>query len=317
MTLNVRYSSILQATLFSVSFLGLSVPQANAAEPVNQVTAGPNLTNDVLVTWRNLELTRQDFEIEMEKLAPEYRDDFRKNIARITKRLEDMLVGRTLASEAAALKLDADPVIQRRLQAVREDVLSGAMVNHLRQTTIVPDMTDAALDYYKLNKEKFFVKERVRVSHILIGTAKRSESEAVDLVKEVRQKLLAGEDVKRLAIHYSEDPSVKQNGGDLGEVNRGKMVTEFENAAFSLTKPGDISDIVKTKFGYHVIFLHEREDGRQKPFSEVKEAIVKTLSSKYRTDAVQSYITNIRQDKTIKLNTQAIDSLQTGAVDPK
>ena len=98
----------------------------------------------------------------------------------------------------------------------------------------------------------------IRASHILVSyagvertTATRTKEEAEELIKEIKGKLDAGEDFEDLAATYSDCPSA-ENKGDLGFFRKGQMVKPFENAAFAL-EPGQVSDIVETKFGYHII----------------------------------------------------------------
>jgi parvulin-like peptidyl-prolyl isomerase len=119
--------------------------------------------------------------------------------------------------------------------------------------------------YYEANKDSFKVDE-VTASHILV----KDEATA----KEVQAKLKAGEKFEDLAKTYSIDGSAA-NGGSLGTFGRGAMVKEFEDAAFAL-KPGEISDIVKTKFGYHIIKVTDKNQGT-KTYEEAKDSIISNL----------------------------------------
>lgn len=119
--------------------------------------------------------------------------------------------------------------------------------------------------YYETNKDSFKVDE-VTASHILVA----DEATA----KEIQKKLAAGEKFEDLAKEYGTD-GTKDNGGSLGTFGRGQMVKEFEDAVFAM-KPGEISDIVKTEFGYHIIKLTDKNQGTR-TYEEAKESIISNL----------------------------------------
>ena len=135
-------------------------------------------------------------------------------------------------------------------------------------------------DYYRNNRSEFQVREQVQASHILFKTTGKS-AEAVQKIRQKAEKVLeearAGKDFAQLARRYSEDGSAS-NGGDLGFFGRGRMVPEFERAAFGLAK-GEISDLVTTQFGFHIIKVLEKQAARTQAFEEVEGLIRSSLSS--------------------------------------
>ena len=154
--------------------------------------------------------------------------------------------------------------------------------------------------YYEDNKDDFYT-DTVTASHILIKTQDDEGNELSDTKKkeakkkaeEVLAKVKAGEDFAELAKEYSEDSSAS-SGGDLGTFGRGKMVTEFEDAAFAMNA-GEISDIVQTEYGYHIIKVTDRVN-KQESYEDVKDKIKSTLvSEKYA-----EYIEKLREDSDIE-----------------
>ncbi|MCD6706006.1 MAG: peptidyl-prolyl cis-trans isomerase [Thiobacillus sp.] len=170
-------------------------------------------------------------------------------------------------------------------------------------------MNQAAKEKYLAEQARFQVPEQVRAMHVLIDTKARGDDEARKRAEEVRAKALAGADFGALAQEYSDDPGSKGSQGDLGFFGKGRMLPQFEEAAFALTKAGEISPLVKTRFGYHIIRLVERKPARLKPFEEVRNALVRQLQDSYMNDRVAEHLSAIRNDKSIKLNTEAIDAL--------
>lgn len=113
-------------------------------------------------------------------------------------------------------------------------------------------------DCQQENKVFFLPQEQIRAAHILISTENRAEEEALQLITEIKQNLTA-EDFAEYAQKYSDDPGSKENGGDLGWFPKGVMVPAFEQAAFSLKK-GEISEPIKTQFGYHIILVMDQKN---------------------------------------------------------
>jgi peptidyl-prolyl cis-trans isomerase D len=125
---------------------------------------------------------------------------------------------------------------------------------------------------YEEDQEQYSTPEQVRASHILFKTEGKDEAEVRKQAEAVLKRAKAGEDFAKLANQYTEEEVGKTRGGDLDFFGRGQMAKEFEDAAFAL-KPGEISDIVKTQFGLHIIKVTDRRDAATKPLEEVKGQI--------------------------------------------
>jgi peptidyl-prolyl cis-trans isomerase D len=132
--------------------------------------------------------------------------------------------------------------------------------------------------YYNDNIQQYSTPERVRASHILLNTGGKDEAVVRKQAEELLAKVKAGADFAALAKQYSEDPASKDKGGDLDFFPRGQMVAEFEQSAFSL-QPGQISDLVKTSYGFHIIKVVAREEGTTQPLETVRPQIQETLAS--------------------------------------
>jgi len=135
--------------------------------------------------------------------------------------------------------------------------------------TVTDEETKA---YFDEHPEEFKVPERVNASHVLIKIAPdasdAAKAEALNEIKDIKSKLDNGEDFAELAKEYSDCPS-SAKGGDLGFFARGQMVKPFEDAAFVL-EPGEISDVVETRFGYHIIKLQEKETATTLTYEDIK-----------------------------------------------
>ncbi len=167
------------------------------------------------------------------------------------------------------------------------------------------DVNDAdTLEFYEQNKERYETPEQVRASHILI---RPERGEGIDLnaakaaalakAEELLGQIKAGADFAQLATENSDCPS-SANGGDLGFGQRRTWVSAFSDAAFAL-QPGQVSDVVETPYGYHIIKVTERKEAGLMPFDEVKSEIIKMLQSRSEAELGAKYITSLRDSAEI------------------
>ncbi|GAA6150593.1 hypothetical protein NBRC116587_00120 [Pseudoteredinibacter isoporae] len=172
-----------------------------------------------------------------------------------------------------------------------------------------PDWEARAKETYLAENERFATPELIQAAHILIKPVERSHEEALVFAKELRSRAIAGENFTELAVENSEDKSVGRNQGNLGEFGRGRMVKEFEQAAFALEKVGDISDVVKSQFGYHVIKLLDKKPASKQPFDEVKGGIIAELQAVQEKAFIERLVTNMRTEAASSIDKEQMDKL--------
>jgi peptidyl-prolyl cis-trans isomerase D len=163
------------------------------------------------------------------------------------------------------------------------------VVDAARVTQRINLSDDQLRRFYDQNKDQYRIPERVHVRHILLKTTDKPpaqvtalETKAGDLLKQIK----AGANFADLAQKNSEDPGSAVKGGDLGWIVRDQTVKAFENAAFSL-KPGELSGVIKTEYGFHIIQVLERQDARVRPFEEVKDQISQERKKQMAYDTMQ------------------------------
>ena len=156
--------------------------------------------------------------------------------------------------------------------------------------------------YYEEHKADYY-KDEVKASHILISTvddngkelSEAKKKEAKKKAEEVLKKAKSGEEFSELAKEYSDDPGSAANGGDLGYFTKGQMVQPFEEAAFSL-KSGEISGLVESEYGYHIIKVYDKID-KQLTFDEVKDEINKTLTEDKYMESIEAITKKAKVEK--------------------
>jgi peptidyl-prolyl cis-trans isomerase C len=234
-------------------------------------------------------------QVDKEKLAPTDAD--------VTAEIEQMK--KQYPDEAA---------FQQRLQGLglteqdlRDEIHFNLAMRRLadkHQDIIPPPSVEEAQKFYDENKERFIEPESVRASHILIRANPTDPDTAKSAARGRADAALAevkgGRDFGAVATEKSEDPGSAPNGGDVGFFPRGRMVGPFEEAAFSLGV-GDVSPVIETQFGYHIIKVTDKKAGREVPFPEVQEQVVHMLTQTKSERVVRALIAEARKTAKIEL----------------
>ena len=193
------------------------------------------------------------------------------------------------------------------LEAVRNDARSEMSVEKLVEGEIAAKVAvkpEAVTDFYQKNQDKFQQGPRVRASHILItvpqnadaATKQQAKTKAEGILKDLK----GGKDFAAAAKENSQDPGSAVNGGDLGFFEQGQMVPPFEQAAFAL-KPGEMSELVESQFGYHIIKVAEKQGQRVVPLDEAKGQIEQYLGQQNRQAETQAFVNALKAKAKIEI----------------
>lgn len=207
---------------------------------------------------------------------------------------------KVLAKEAERRAVDQNPTVKQQLAFDRENVLAGALYQDLVKNVKVDDQ--AVQKYYNDNKADF---ETVKGRHILVrfkgsavplrpGEKELTEEEALAKAQDLRKQLVGGADFATLAKAQSDDTGSGANGGDLGTFKHGQMVPAFETAAFALPV-GQVSEPIKTQFGYHLIKIDSKES---KNLADAKAEI----TAKLAPDVAKQEADDLRKKTPVVLN---------------
>ncbi|MCU1260893.1 MAG: PpiC-type peptidyl-prolyl cis-trans isomerase [Bryobacterales bacterium] len=233
--------------------------------------------NQVILTVGDEKITVKEYDTLVGALPPQYQTAARG--AQKRQFAERLVQLKVLSKEAEKRNLDQQPTVKQQLAFDRQNVLAGALYTEMVKSAKVDD--ESARKYYNDHKADF---EQAKGRHILIrfkgsqvplraGEKELTDEEALAKAQDLRKKLLAGGDFATLAKAESDDAGSGTNGGDLGTFKHGQMVPAFEQAAFALPA-GQVSEPVKTQFGYHLIKVDEKQ---AKSFEEAKPEITEKL----------------------------------------
>jgi peptidyl-prolyl cis-trans isomerase C len=200
-----------------------------------------------------------------------------------------------LYQEAKQKGLDQNKEIVTKVEDFKRAMVIDALLEEVLKGKI--EVSDSEVQkYYKENESRFTEPQEIKIRHIVVNSE--------PILKEVLTKLTRGESFEKLAFTYNIDKS-RENGGDLGYIRRGQLTpsfAQFEEAAFSLRKKGEISEVVRTPFGYHLIQLLERRGTALRPFNQVKENIHFFLQAKKKQDAYLEYVKEAKSRAKIIVN---------------
>lgn len=192
---------------------------------------------------------------------------------------------------------------------LKEQIRRSLAIKMWQEQEFVDKITvgdEEAEEFYRREPSYFMRPERIMVSHILInwpdeGDRQTVKEEARRKMAGIRKQALEGADFNQLALESSADPTVRDNKGNLGWITKGLTVEQFETAAFALETPGQISEIVETPFGFHVIKLEEKQPAGPEPFEEVKDWIKSRLTEEKIEQAVQERIAVLNSQAEVKI----------------
>jgi len=266
----------------------------------------------VLIRRGDITVTRADFTRMLESSTPPAgRAAVLADDRKVRALIADLFVIRELAAEARQVGLADDELVKFKLAVQQDRTLMDALLDKAVAAAGTPDFEKIAKERYTANPERFRLGERVRVSHILIAPKKdRSKEQAKALAEDVRKQALEGKkSFEELAVEYSDDQTAKTKKGDVGFFERDRMVKPFADAAFAMSKPGEISPVVESQYGYHVIRYAERKPARQLSFDEVKGGIIERERQSYEARVRTERIEQARSLKDIQVNQEAVAAI--------
>jgi parvulin-like peptidyl-prolyl isomerase len=190
---------------------------------------------------------------------------------------------------------------------LREDVTASIRQQEWVESQVkdAPKATDKdAEEFFEKNPQQFEKPEQVRASHILLSLQKDAEESVVSekrkAAEAIAARVKAGEAFDKLAAELSEDPSAKQNSGDLNFFTKEQMVPEFSQVAFSMQK-GDLSEPVRSQFGFHIIQVTDRKAGEKMTLESVKPQLLIFLNRQQHDQQVQKLLQDIREKADVQV----------------
>ncbi len=301
--------TVLIKTLVVLVGMGLHA----ALSPCGAIASQDQAKDKVLAIVGTNKLTLKHFQSQIDSLpvqlqvalahSPEMKEQFLDRWVKIT----------LLAEAARGQGLEKDPEVRAQINDLANSVLAQEFVQRALEGKV--DVSDQEVKtYYENHKQEFTEPAQVKARHILVkapadGTEK-DWNEAKKKAENIRKELLSGADFAALAKKYSDDPGTKDSGGELGFFKKGRMVPEFEQAAFSLKK-GEISQPVKTVFGYHIIQVEDTKPAKERSFQQVQDQIRHDMTLERQSKLLDKIIAQLKAKYPVKVNKELLKELDT------
>lgn len=259
---------------------GLALAAAVACAPALSQTK-----NEVLLEGAGVKVLRSDVQAELDRMPADVRSRVLGQPDMLRQLIGNLYLRRALAAEAVKKGMDKRADVVALLKTQQEAVLAEARVVEITKSALQAD--DPATDQlaqtiYKAEIQRFEQPAQTRARHILVrGTDAEARAKAEKLLADLK----SGANFEELAQKESADPGSAAKGGDLGFFAKGRMVKPFEDAVEALKQPGELSGIVQSDFGFHIIRLEERKPAGVKPFEEVREQLRAEASGKAQQEA--------------------------------
>ncbi|MDD2308586.1 MAG: peptidylprolyl isomerase [Desulfuromonadaceae bacterium] len=253
----------------------------------------------VLAEVNSGSITTSDFDRELKNL-PEYLKTMADTPQGRKEMLDTMIIRELILQQASKDGLDKGPEIEEKLQDLKKRLIVESFLK--KKVEAESKVSDEDLKkFYEQNKDKFKSGEQIRASHILVKTEKEA--------KDILAQLKSGGNFEELAKKSSVDSSAAK-GGDLGWFGKGSMVPVFEKAALAL-KEGQISEIVKSDFGFHIIKLTGKRAAGIRPFEEVKEQIKGAIMPTKQQEVFQKIKDELKKTAKITIKEDVLNSVGT------
>jgi len=311
----------MRTATFFVAISMLVVLSSGCKGSSNSIDLFPASGGEVIAEFDGVKITDQYLKAYIDQLNPYLKARYNtpeKKEELVAKILE----GEILAREALKKGALSDPVLLTKLKST--------ISRHYQSVTLQKEIEDGIKvsdeemkKYFEEHKKEYIQPEKVKASHILIkfdkskqGDREAKLAQAKKVLAEVKKKANDPNSFNQLAEKYSEDEGSKRRGGDVGFFERteegGRMAKEFSDAAFALKNVGDISDVVESPFGFHIVKLTARREKSEKTFEEVKGRIEATIKAEKRKGANDERLEAIKKSLGFKFNKEALAKLDLG-----
>ena len=270
----------------------------------------------ILLRRGDITLTRAEWDAELMRIPAKDRADFAESPRRNSQLLERMLATKEMAARARALKLDQDQMTRLRVRQDEDRVLSAVLTAKVEEGAEIdfelkrPAWERRAREVYEIDKEKYSIPETVTITMLFFAASKDGFDGAKARAGDALAKIKGGTDIGDLAASVSDDATTREQRGRKGPVARTDLDPSLANAIFTQTSKGALTQPVRTRDGWFVARLDNRQAPVPRSFDAVKGEIMAQLKQGSVNAARDALIASMGEGKELEVNQAAIDALR-------
>lgn len=264
----------------------------------------------IVAKYGDKQMTLADLEkiVSLETMGRQKLDDLPENAREVI--LQKIVRMLAMADYARSKGFDKNPDIREQIRLLTDNFLASAYLKMNVADKAGQNLTDEDLKvFYKTHQDDFKTPEMVKARRIVIrvdkGASEGAQKAAKEKADEIMKKIKNGEDFAKLASESSDDEATRVKGGELGFVPKGKMVPEFDKAAFA-AKPGEVVGPVRTSYGWDIIKVEEIKPASVEPFDKVKDSVKEKAVAEMKKSKVDEAINQAMKDLNVQFYPQAL-----------
>lgn len=263
-----------------------------------EMTALPG-DDQVIASRGGVDVTFAEVDARVMELPRNIRGTYMTDPERLDQVVNTLLLEKQLAAKSKELGVDKDPYLALQMEQAQNRFLAARAQRIVEEAMVMPDFEALAEEKYLANPQKYLGQVVLELTHILVTDRGRTDADARKRADEAHRLAVEEKrDFDALVAEYTDPkPDGTRSSGKLNKVVKGVMVPEFDKAAFALTQPGQISDVIKTRYGYHVIKLEQRTEPQVKTFEQMKAQIVEELRVDFLAQQKNTLVAELRSMK--------------------
>lgn len=270
---------------------------------------------DIIVSEGDLTLSKGEVAFALEAAPPQVKAGAKADEASRYEFFVNLLVSKKILARLEALDVSEAPATYHQFLFKQMEAARQLDQQLFQNQLVLPDFEALALERYRVSKNEIApVPEMREASHILLLCTEdcTDESEEVEVLYSLKERLLAGESFSDVATEFSQDPGSKNRGGRLSQAiasNAENVDQPVRDALFAIAEVGGISDVVQSRFGFHIVKLESVTPSRTRSFEEVRSALVAEIEKRFRQDAYREHLLALAPKDTIEIDRAAFDAL--------